>query len=109
MEPMSEDLKNEIERGMQLLELCQQLQSEKDGVVRPKPGVIDKTKVLDQFAQDVLSAMTNHSALFKLIPMMMELSELGRKLEADGAISVGFGDDYSTAALTHFRTQYGLS
>jgi hypothetical protein len=33
-----------IERGVELLILCQHLQSEKDGVDRPEPGGIDKSK-----------------------------------------------------------------
>lgn len=42
----------EINRGIELLALCQTLQSEKDGVDRPAPFAIDKSKTLDQFARD---------------------------------------------------------
>jgi len=93
------DYQAQIERGVELLLLCQQLQSAKDGVVRPAPGEIDKTKTLDQFAQDIGQAVTNMTALHKLMPMMLRLGELGRKLEAEGKIEVGFGEDYSLAAL----------
>ncbi len=104
---MSHDYKTEVQRGMELLELCQELQSARDGIDRPKPGVIDKTKTLDQFARDISAAMTNMSALQKLIPMMLQLGELGRKLEADGKITVEYGDDYSTAALNYICSQHG--
>jgi hypothetical protein len=77
--------KEEVNRGIALLELCQTLQSAKDGVERPALHSIDKTKTLDQFAMDISSAATNMSALYKLIPMMNDLSELGRKLEAGAA------------------------
>lgn len=105
---MSNNYKEEIERGMELLVLCQKLQSEKDGVDRPLPGVIDKTKTLDQFAKDIGRAMTNMSALHKLIPMMLQLGELGRKLEAEGKITVDYGDDYSTTALKSILAEHGL-
>jgi hypothetical protein len=36
------DRTKEIERGIELLTLCQALQSEKDGVDRPAPFQIDK-------------------------------------------------------------------
>lgn len=105
---MSHDYKTEVQRGMELLELCQELQSAKDGIDRPKPGVIDKTKNLDQFARDIGAAMTNMSALQKLIPMMLQLGELGRKLEAEGKIIVDYSDDYSTAALNYVCLQHGV-
>lgn len=42
------DHTKEIDRGVELLTLCQTLQSEKDGVDRPAPFQIDKSKTLDQ-------------------------------------------------------------
>ncbi|MCL2297733.1 MAG: hypothetical protein FWC38_06430 [Proteobacteria bacterium] len=97
----------QVDRGIDLLKLCQQLQSEKDGVDRPDPFIIDKTKVLDEFAQDIGAAITNMAALHKLIPQMMKLAELGRRLADEGRISVDYGDDYSTAALDYVCAQYG--
>jgi hypothetical protein len=102
------DIHNEIDRGMKLLALCQRLQSEKDGVDRPEPGVSDKTKVLDQFAVDISRSMTNMSALHKLIPMMLQLGALGRKLHEEGKIEVDCGGDYSTAALNYLLVEHGL-
>lgn len=99
----------EINRGIELLALCQALQSEKDGVDRPAPFAIDKSKTLDQFAKDVSAASVNMAALHKLIPQMIRLGELGRKLEADGKISVGYGDDYSIVALNFVMAEHGLN
>ncbi len=100
---------SEIDRGLELLKLCQQLQSEKDGVNRPEPFVIDKTKTLDQFAMDIGTACTNMVALHKLIPMMLQLTELGRKLEAEKKLTVDYGDDYSIAAIKFIRAEHGLA
>lgn len=102
------NITKDIDRGIELLKLCQKLQSEKDGVARPAPGEIDKTKTLDQFAMDISAACTNMAALHKLIPMVLQLAELGRKLEADKKITVDIGDDYSTAALKFIRAENGL-
>lgn len=98
-----------IDRGIELLALCQALQSEKDGVDRPAPFAIDKSKTLDQFAKDVHSASTNMAALHKLIPLMTGLAELGRKLAEEGKIAVDYGDDYSKAALKFVRAEHGLN
>src|SRR3546814_2072531 len=78
---MTDKHREEIERGIELLRLCQQLQSEKDGIDRPGLEEFDKTKVLDGFAMDINTAVTNMSALYKLIPMMLQLSALGRRSE----------------------------
>jgi hypothetical protein len=99
---------SEIERGIELLALCQTLQSEKDGIERPAPFALDRSKALDQFAKDIDTASANMAALHRLIPMSHSLAELGRKLEADGNLVVGYGDDYAAAALNHVRAQHGL-
>lgn len=90
-----------------MLTLCQQLQSEKDGIDRPAPFVIDKTKTLDQFAQDIGQASANMAALRKLIPMTTKLTEIGRALEASGKITVDYDDDYSQKALEFFAAEFG--
>lgn len=100
--------KEEIERGVELLKLCQTLQSEKDGIDRPELHVIDKTKTLDQFARDISKSATWMSSLYKLVPMMDDLAKLGRKLESEGRISVDYGEDYSEAALNYLLEQNGL-
>lgn len=103
------DHTKEIDRGVELLTLCQTLQSEKDGVDRPAPFQIDKSKTLDQFAKDIHAASTNVVALHKLIPQMLRLAELGRKLEKDGKLKLDYGDDYSTAALNFVAAEHGLN
>ncbi|NMM01590.1 hypothetical protein HHL24_27085 [Paraburkholderia sp. RP-4-7] len=103
------DFEAQVERGIELLALCQKLQSEKDGVDRPDPFAIDKSKTLDQFAMDVDIAITNMASLRKLLPQMLSLTELGRKLAADGKIAVDYGEDYSSAALRFVRAEQGLA
>ncbi|AFJ90359.1 hypothetical protein MYA_6025 (plasmid) [Burkholderia sp. KJ006] len=105
---MSESIERQVDRGIELLSLCQKLQSEKDGVTRPDPLMIDKSKTLDQFAMDVNAAITNMASLRKLLPQMLSLAELGRKLANEGKISVSYGDDYSSAALDFVRSEHGL-
>jgi hypothetical protein len=99
------EIDKNVERGIELLTLCQRLQSEKDGIARPNSFEIDKTKTLDQFAQDVNHAITNMNALRHLLPMAIKLADLGRKLEASGQISVDYGDDYGQKALEFFTTE----
>lgn len=100
--------KKQIDRGVELLEQCNQLQTEKDGVNRPKLFEIDKSKTLDQFAMDVSQAATNMNSLYMLFPMMNDLAELGRKLEAEGKIEVTVGDSLSRAALNYLLSENGL-
>lgn len=102
------DFHKEIDRGMELLRLCQTLQSGVDGVDRPAPGVIDKTKTLDQFAKDISNSLTYMSSLHKLVPMMLQLGELGQKLDTEGKIAVDVGDDYNQAALNYLLAEHGI-
>ncbi|MBN3760950.1 hypothetical protein [Burkholderia sp. Ac-20365] len=102
------DLDVEIDRGLELLALCQVLQSEKDGVDRPAPFAIDPSKTLDQFAKDISVASTNMAALRKLIPLMLRLTDLGRKLEVEGKLAIEYGDDYSGAALAFVLREHGV-
>ena len=105
---MNKSWQEQVDRGIELLALCQRLQSEKDGVDRLEPFLIDKTKTLDEFAQDIGAAITNMVALHKLIPQLNTLAELGRKLAAEGKIEVDYGDEYSTAALKFVCAQHGI-
>jgi len=108
METIKKPWEVQADRGVELLQLCSDLQSEKDGVNRPKINQIDKSKTLDQFAMDIQVAATNMTALYKLFPLMNDLSALGRKLQADGKISADWGDDYSRLALDYFLSENGL-
>jgi len=103
-----EKLEKEILRGEELLWLCQDLQSEKDGIDRPKHQAIDKSKTLDLFAQDISRSAVNMASLIKFFPMADKLRKLGRKLEADGLIKVDYGDDYAEAALDYLMAHNGL-
>ena len=98
----------DIERIKELLTLCQQLQSERDGVNRPDPGSVDKTKTLDKFAIDINESITYVSYLYKLLPMSSELTRLGRLLKKGGKITLECGDSFSSAALDYILAQYGL-
>lgn len=98
----------QIERGIELLKLCQELQSEKDGIDRPAFGVIDKTKTLDSFALDVQAAIVNMGSLYTLFPLLESLTTIGKKLEAEGQLSVSGGDSYADAALSYFKSSCAL-
>ncbi|WP_232455726.1 hypothetical protein [Burkholderia ubonensis] len=67
------------------------------------------SKTLDQFAKDINTASTNMAALHKLILQALRLADLGRKLEAEGKLEVGYGDDYSSAALDFVLRQHGVN
>ncbi|EGQ8101670.1 hypothetical protein M3919_003899 [Vibrio parahaemolyticus] len=67
------DINQEIDRGIELLWLCQSLQSEKDGVKRPSHFQIDKSKTLDSFAQDISRAVTNMSCHRVTLTLMLRL------------------------------------
>ncbi|WP_199031402.1 hypothetical protein [Ralstonia sp. ASV6] len=103
------DYKGQIDRGIELLKLCQRLQSERDGVDRSEATQIDKSKINDVFAQDISTAIANMSALHKLIPQASLLAELGLKLADEGKIKVGHGDDYAAAAIRFVLAEHGLA
>jgi hypothetical protein len=102
------DYKKQIERGIELLSLCNDLQTQKDGVDRPKIGEFDKSKVLDEFAMDISQASTNMTSLHMLFPLMNDLALLGRKLVDDGKLNVTIGDSLSRSALDYILEQNNL-
>jgi hypothetical protein len=101
-----EDVKQEIEKGIELLWLCQKLQSEKDGIDRPTHDQLDKSKTLDQFARDVSRSVANLSELYNLYQIDDRLSNLGRKLEKQGLIKMDYSDSYAESALAYFESQF---
>lgn len=104
---VSEKVKAEILRGEELLWLCQDLQSAKDGIDRPSKDCWDKSKTLDDFAMDINRSATYMVSLLKLLPMNDKLTELGKKLEADGKIEPLFiGNSYSDAALNYLLKEH---
>lgn len=104
---ISEKVKAEILRGEELLWLCQDLQSAKDGVDRPGKDCWDKSKTLDEFAMDINRSATYMVSLLKFLPMMDKLTAVGKKLEADGKIEpLLIGNSYSDAALYYFLKEH---
>lgn len=95
------DHRQEIERGIELLKLCQTLQSEKDGIERPEFGAIDPSKTLDSFARDVQASIVNMAALYKLYPLNETLADIGQRLARSGKMSVAPGESYADAALEY--------
>lgn len=100
---------SQVMRGIELLELCQKLQSEKDGVDRPDPLSIVKSKKLDQFALDVENAIVWMSSILKLYPQSQKLAQLGKELEAQGKIKLEAVDSYSEVALDYLCHQHGIA
>lgn len=98
-----------VEQGIELLKLCHKLQSEKDGVARPEPFVIDKSKTLDTFGREISQSITYMASLRKLLPMEDKLVALGRKLEAEGKINVDYGNDYAAGAVDFILSEHGLN
>ncbi|MEW5562025.1 hypothetical protein AB1287_17565 [Enterobacter asburiae] len=89
------------EELIELLTLCQQLQSDKDGLKRPAPrraGVM-ADEVLDTFAQSILHSCAYAALLDQLLVQQSRLSDVGRQLETQGQLRTEVGDDYALAAL----------
>lgn len=106
---MANSYESEVERGIELLKLCHKLQSEKDGVDRPAPLEVDKSKTLDLFTRDVNSAITWMGSIKQLYPQSQQLAALGRKLEVEGKIDVPGGESYSEAAMAYLCREHGLN
>jgi hypothetical protein len=98
-------IEQQADKGVELLWLCLKLQSEKDGVNRSFHFDMDRTKTNDQFTRDIEQAVVNMTALYKLVPMMQKLTEIGRKLEVSGKVKVAAGDSLSDVALAYFAAQ----
>lgn len=94
----------EAEEIIELLTLCQQLQSEKDGRERPAPGTYSRDE--DEFADRIRSACGHALQLRRLLPVMTTLSAVGAGMERRGEISVLPGEDYAQKALARLTEQY---
>lgn len=95
------EVANEI---VALLTLCQQLQSEKDGIERPAPGTYTRDK--DQFAERIRAACGYALQLRRLLPVMANLSAVGIEMERRGEISLLPGEDYAQSALECLKAEY---
>lgn len=89
---------------IELLTLCQQLQSEKDGRERPAPVAYSRDE--DEFADRIRSACGHALQLHRLLPMATTLSAIGAEMERRGEISVLPGEDYAQKALARLTVQY---
>lgn len=92
------------EEIIELLTLCQQLQSEKDGRERPAPGTYFRDE--DDFADRICSACVHAMQLRRLLPVMNTLSTIGTEMERRGEIIVLPGEDYAQKALARLTVQY---
>jgi hypothetical protein len=89
---------------IELLTLCQQLQSEKDGRERLAPGAYSRDE--DEFADRIRSACGHALQLRRLLPVTTTLSAIGTEMERRGEISVLPGEDYAQKALARLTVQY---
>lgn len=103
---MAEPFESQIERGINLLKLCQTLQCEKDGIDRVVFGSFDRSKVKDSFSMEIEQSIVYMASLYKLIPMMNQLSDIGRALDRSNKLSVLPGDDYSKKALEFLTIEF---
>ncbi|MHA0949053.1 hypothetical protein [Enterobacter ludwigii] len=89
---------------IELLTLCQQLQSEKDGRERPAPGAYSRDE--DEFADRIRSACGHSLQLRRLLPMATTLNAIGAGMERGGEITLIPGEDYAQKALARLTVQY---
>lgn len=93
------DARQVSEEIVSLLLLCQQLQSEKDGVLRPAPGLFAQR---DAFGDRINTACFNALRLQQSLPLMEQLTSLGKQMERQGKLSLQAGEDYATAVIAWF-------
>lgn len=90
-----------------LLILCQQLQSDKDGITRPDPRVagVGAAETYDDFSHRIQQACVTVSQLSRLQQLESDLSTAGMALERQGCLQVGVGESYARAALNYLLAQ----
>ncbi|MDX6917779.1 hypothetical protein R9X49_22035 [Pectobacterium carotovorum] len=95
------------QQGINLLLLCQQLQSDKDGIKRPLPfrAGVNADEELDAFARQIQSVCISLSQLDNLLAMQRQLADFGRQLELTGKLKVTAGESYADAAMTWLARQ----
>ncbi len=89
---------------IELLTLCQQLQSEKDGIERPALGAYTRNE--DEFSDRIRVAYGHALQLHQLLAMMTTLSAIGAEMERRGEISLLPGEDYAQRSLDRLAEQY---
>ena len=106
---MSDDKNSVSHQTIELLTLCLQLQSEKDGISRPLPdkAPVGLSDTFDDFARQIHQACLYASMTDSLLALQSRLADTGRKLEQDGQLRVEDGDSYATAALAWLERSTG--
>ncbi|WP_024554998.1 hypothetical protein ACP26C_23815 (plasmid) [Franconibacter helveticus 513] len=84
---------------IELLKLCQQLQTEKDGIRRPEPGTFDPTAKMDTFASNITNSCLWLTHIETMLPVLEQITELGKELEREGKIQPEAGDNYASLAV----------
>ncbi|WP_319739013.1 hypothetical protein [Cronobacter sakazakii] len=84
---------------IELLKLCQQLQTQKDGIRRPEPGTFDPAAKMDTFARNITNSCLWLTHIEAMLPVLGQLTELGKELEKEGKIKPEAGDNYASLAV----------
>ncbi|MEB5924753.1 hypothetical protein [Franconibacter daqui] len=84
---------------IELLKLCQQLQTQKDGIRRPEPGTFDPTAMMDPFASNIANSCLWLTHIEAMLPVLEQLTQLGKELEKEGKIQPEAGDNYASLAV----------
>ncbi|WP_226092964.1 hypothetical protein LF929_015965 [Dickeya oryzae] len=87
-----------------LLTLCQTLQSEKDGVERPAPGIYSRER--DDFSARINDACVCAKQLQELLLMANQLTSVGTEMERQGQLQVSVGMSYPQAIVEYLHAQY---
>ncbi|EOW6430003.1 hypothetical protein ACOZVK_003779 [Cronobacter sakazakii] len=85
---------------IELLKLCQQLQTQKDGIRRPEPGTFDPAAKMDTFARNIANSCLWLTHIEAMLPVLGQLTELGKELEKEGKIKPEAGDNYASLAVS---------
>lgn len=106
---MTTTSKSISEQTITLLKLCQQLQSDKDGIGRPSPdkAAVGAGEAFDSFARQIQQACVYASMTDRLLVMQSRLAEIGRRLEQQGRVEIHAGEEYAEAALNWLASTAG--
>ncbi|KGH23568.1 hypothetical protein [Comamonas thiooxydans] len=91
---------NTAVRGISLLNELLALKSIQDGVQRAPIGVFGH---MDAFSRDVHEVGMFMQSAALAMPLLQQLSDLGRTLEARGDVKVNYGETYAASAISYLR------
>lgn len=100
---MENTAKKAFEIGTNILNLAIKLQSEKDGISRLLVGEMDKTKQVDELSKNADDVSAYLAMSIQTSEQSQRLSKLGKKLEAEGLVTMNWGDSYSQTALNYLE------